>query len=340
MAHRRSAPLLPLLAALLLPACHDQASGGAGARDGIAAVGSSTVYPFTTTVAELYVAAHPGVAPPVIEETGTGAGLRLFCAGVGARFPDIVDASRRMRASEYRICRRNGAGALLEVELGLDGVAIGRSRLGPAFPLTPARLYRALAAAPGGRPNAARLWSDVDPALPASPITVYGPPATSGTRDAFVQLILLPGCRAVERRVTAGCTRIREDDAYVDAGESDNLTVQKIAANPAALGIFGFSYLAENRGTLAGVPINGVLPDRASIATGRYPGARPLFLYVKTAHLDAMPGLRGFLRTYAASWSEHGPLARHGLIPAPASVQARSAATIEREIPLDPGTLS
>ncbi|WP_093666118.1 substrate-binding domain-containing protein [Sphingomonas gellani] len=341
MARRLLQTLFPLGALVAsVTACHDQALGGMGGRDSIAAVGSSTVYPFTTTVAELYVATHPHAAAPVIEETGTGAGLRLFCAGIGSAFPDIADASRRMRADEYRACARNGAGALVEVQLGLDGIAIGRSRAGPAIALTPAQIYRALAAAPGGRPNTARRWSDVDPALPDSPITVYGPPATSGTRDAFGQLILLPGCRAAERRATPACLRIREDGAYVDAGESDNAIVQKLSANPAALGVFGFSYLAENADSLAGVPINGIAPDRPSIATGRYPGARPLFLYVKKAHLDAVPGLHAFLDLYARSWGKGGPLARHGLIPAPAAVQARGVAALRGETLLNPAELS
>ena len=321
---------------LLLAACHDQASGGLGTRDSISAVGSSTVYPFTTTVAEQYLAANADAEPPVIEETGTGAGMRLFCAGIGAAYPDIVDASRRIRLSEYRNCAAHGVDRLIEVQLGLDGIAIGRSRAGPPIALTPAQIYRALAQAPGGRPNTARRWSDVDPALPATQILVYGPPATSGTRDAFAELILLPGCRAIEGRAGPACTRLREDGAYADAGENDNLIVRKLSTNPAALGIFGWSYLAENGGTLAGVPINGVEPTRASISAGRYPGARPLFLYVKAAHLAAVPGLRTFLRLYAANWSDGGALARRGLIPASADVQARSLSAIQREIPLDP----
>lgn len=335
-----------------LGACRDQASGGGGgARTEIRAVGSSTVYPFTTTVAEAFVAADPDAAAPVIESTGTGAGMRLFCAGIGAAHPDIANASRRMKASEYRDCARHGADELLEIPVGIDGLAFAQARNGPAFRLTPALLYRALAANPGGKPNAARLWSDLDPGLPAAPIQVYGPPATSGTRDALAELILTKGCEAWDpaaKRLArsdpdaakALCTRVREDGAYVDAGENDNLIVQKLQSNPNAIGVFGYSYLEENLGDARGLAIDGVAPSYATIADGRYPGARTLYLYVKKAHLDAVPGLRTFLKLYATQWGPGGPLAKRGLIVAPKAVRAQAAAVIARETPLDPGTLS
>jgi phosphate transport system substrate-binding protein len=342
--------LRPLALSLLafLAACHDQASGGgAGAREQIRVVGSSTVYPFTTLVAEQFVARDPDNAAPVIEATGTGAGMRLFCAGLGAAHPDIADASRRITAAEYRLCRANGVGPVLEVPIGLDGVALAEALSGPKLSLTTADLYRALAATPGGRPNAARTWADVNPALPAVPIQVYGPPATSGTRDALTELILAPGCAravpgaaALAKSDPAGharlCTHLREDGAFIDAGENDNLIVQKLAANPQALGVFGYSYLEENAGSVRGVPIDGVAPGYAAIASGRYPGSRPLYLYVKRHHLDAVPGLRDFLRLFAASWGADGPLVRRGLIAAPPAVQAQAARTIAAETPLDP----
>ena len=340
--------LLAAIAGLLLAGCHDQASGGgSGARDEIRIVGSSTVYPFTTTVAEQFVLADPRAPAPVIESTGTGAGLRLFCGGVGAAFPDIADASRRITAAEFRRCQANGAGALLEVVIGIDGIAVAQARGASPPELTPALLYRALAYAPGGRPNRAHRWSDLDPALPATPIRVYGPPATSGTRDALTALILAPGCRAAEPAAArlgpagfaARCLRLREDGAYVDAGENDNLIVRKLRADPGVLGIFGYSYLEENRDTVEGVAISGVRPTYAAIAQGRYPGSRPLFLYVKRAHLAAVPGLRRFLALYAASWAPGGPLVRRGLIAAPPAVSARSAAVIAHEIVLDPAGL-
>ncbi len=334
-----------------LGACVDQATGGgAGARDQIRVVGSSTVYPFTTLVAEQYIADDPDARPPVIESTGTGAGIRLFCAGVGASYPDLVDASRRMKRNEYAECARNGAGDLMEVQIGLDGIAIAEARQGPAIRLTPELLFRALAAAPGGQRNTSHNWHDLDPALPATPIRVYGPPATSGTREAFAELILARGCETVTPALAtlrerdreafdARCLRVREDGVYVDAGENDNLIVQKLGANPDALGIFGYSYLEENGDAVRGVAIGGVPPTYQAIADGRYPGARPLYVYVKRAHLRAVPGLRRFLELYAANWMPGGPLTRRGLIPSPAGVRAHAAAAIRQNQPLDPRVL-
>ena len=343
--------VLPLAAAVGLAACVDQAAGGgAGSRNQIKVVGSSTVYPFTTIVAEQFLANAPRAKPPVIESTGTGAGMKLFCAGIGAAHPDIENASRRIRLSEYRSCAAHGAGALLEVQIGIDGIAFAEALNGPRMVLTPVDIYRALAATPGGRRNAARTWRDVNPALPAVPIQVYGPPATSGTRDALAELIMAAGCETLDPAMAgarerdpdafaARCQRVREDGAYVDAGENDNLIVQKLQSNPNALGIFGYAYLEENAGAVRGVPLGGVAPGYQSIADGRYPGARPLFLYVKKAHLRAIPGLRTFVRQYARLWGSEGPLARRGLIAAPPEVQRRSAMIVADEIALDPATL-
>ena len=223
--------VMPIVLLALVAACHDQASGGAGARDQIRAVGSSTVYPFTTIVAEQFLANNPDARPPVIESTGTGAGMKLFCGGIGAAYPDIENASRRMKRSEFDTCARNGAGDILEIQVGIDGVAFAEAKNGPKMPLTPADLYRALAANPNGRPNTARTWRDVNPALPATPIQVYGPPSTSGTRDALAELILAKGCEEVDPAAKAmkahdedafkkRCQRVREDGAYIDAGEN------------------------------------------------------------------------------------------------------------------------
>ena len=276
-----------LAGATLIGGCVDQANGGgAGSRDQITAVGSSTVYPFTTMIAEQLVANDPDAKAPVIESTGTGAGMKLFCAGIGAGHPDIEDASRRMKASEYKDCAANGAGQILEIQVGIDGIAFAEAKNGPRMQLTPADLYKALAATPGGRRNTARMWSDVNPALPPSPIQVYGPPATSGTRDALTELILDKGCESVSPAAhamketdkdgyAALCTRIRDDGAYIDAGENDNLIVQKMQSNPNAIGIFGYSYLEENRDNVNGVPLNGVAPTYATIADNAYPGSRP-----------------------------------------------------------------
>ena len=346
----RSLPLIA--AALTLAGCQDQANGGgAGSRDQITAVGSSTVYPFTTIVAEQLIANDPDAKAPVIESTGTGAGMKLFCAGVGAAHPDIENASRRMKASEYAACEKNGVGPVLEIQVGIDGIAFAESKTGPRMKLTPADLYKALAASPGGKPNTARTWRDVNPALPAIPIQVYGPPSTSGTRDALAELILTKGCEESDPAAKplaksdpdahkALCTRVREDGMYIDAGENDNLIVQKLQSNPNGIGIFGYSYLEENLNAVNGVPINGVFPTYDAIADGSYPGSRPLYVYVKKAHLAAIPGLRTFLKLYATNWGRTGPLVRRGLIAAPEPVLARSARIIAQEIPLDASELN
>jgi len=342
--------LLGVLGALA--ACVDQANGGgAGSRDQITAVGSSTVYPFTTMIAEQLVANDPDAKAPVIESTGTGAGMKLFCAGVGAAHPDIEDASRRMKASEYATCAKNGVRDVIEIQVGIDGIAFAEAKNGPKMQLTPTDLYKALAANPGGKVNTARVWRDVNPALPAVPIQVYGPPATSGTRDALAELILTKGCESSDPTAKALaksdaeahkalCTRVREDGVYVDAGENDNLIVQKLQSNPNAIGVFGYSYLEENKDDVNGVSISGVAPTYATIADNAYPGSRPLYIYVKKAHLTAIPGLRNLLRLYAANWGATGPLVKRGLIASPAAMQARSAAIIANETVLDPAVLS
>jgi phosphate transport system substrate-binding protein len=349
--HGRVAIVAASALAVLLCGCTDQADGGGmGSRDQIKVVGSSTVFPFTTVVAEQFVEQTPGVKSPVIESTGTGGGMKLFCGGVGAAHPDIEDASRRMTAAEYARCKANGVAGVIEVQVGLDGIAFAEAKTGPGLRLTVADLYRAMAAAPDGRPNTARVWRDVNPALPATPIQIYGPPATSGTRDALAALILARGCEGVHPELAAlklhdpdafaqHCTRIREDGVYVDAGENDNLIVQKLQANPDAIGIFGYSYLEENRDRLNGIAIDGVAPTYGTIAQNRYPGSRPLYLYVKKAHLGAIRGLREYVRHYAASWNPDGPLIAKGLIASPADVRARAAAIVAGETPLDPRSL-
>lgn len=338
--------------ALTLSACTDQANGGgAGSRDQIKVVGSSTVYPFTTLVAEQFVNKNPGMKAPVIESTGTGAGMKLFCAGVGARHPDIVDASRRMKLSEFNTCSENGADRIMEIQIGLDGIAFAESNNGPKLQLTPVDIYLALAANPKGKPNTAKTWKDVNPALPAVAIQVYGPPATSGTRDALAELILARGCAAIypdsigmkDKKpddFANACTRIRDDGPYVDAGENDNLIVQKLQSNPNAVGIFGYSYLEENKDKLIGVPISGVTPTYETITAGTYPGSRPLFIYVKKAHLTAIPGLPQFLDAFAGAWGPGGPLVKRGLIAAPQSVRDASAAIIKNGTALDGRTLN
>ena len=332
--------------AMALSACGGSGGSTAGSRDFVRAVGSSTVYPFATAVAEQ--TAKAGGKSPVIESTGTGAGMKLFCAGVGARFPDIEDASRRIKRSEYDDCRKNGVSDIVEIQIGVDGLALGESNRGSKMALTTRDIYLAIAANPDGKPNRSRTWADVNPTLPATPIVVYGPPSTSGTRDSLTELIMTPGCdqapvnaalKTDENRHKDRCTRIREDGAYVDAGENDNLIVQKLGANPDAVGIFGYSFLEENLDSLSGIPINGVAPTYASIASFSYPGARPLYIYVKKAHVRAIPGLKQFIAEYVSAWNPNDYLARRGLIAATPDVRAKNARIAADLQTLDPGTL-
>ena len=231
------------ISALALTACGD--SGG-GTRDSIRAVGSSTVYPFAKAVSESFARSNPDFKSPLVESTGTGGGIQLFCAGIGANTPDIANASRRMKASEFAECQANGVNEIVEIQIGLDGIAFASAQGGIQMNLTPEIVYKALAANPHGKPQTARTWADVDPSLPNEPILVYGPPSTSGTRDALKELVLQKGCEADpamkalkdsdEVRYDQICTEVRSDGAYVDQGEQDNLIVQKIESNAKAVG--------------------------------------------------------------------------------------------------------
>lgn len=316
---------LAAAAALSLSAC--DAPGAGGTRDSIRAVGSSTVYPFAKVVAENFARSNPDFKSPLIESTGTGGGIALFCEGVGPNTPDIANASRRMKKSEFETCQANGVEDVIELQVGLDGIAFASAQGGIMMNLTPEIVYKAIAARPYGEEQTAKTWADVDPSLPAEPILVYGPPSTSGTRDALKELVLEVGCDANpameqlkesdEDRHAQICTEVRSDGAYVDQGEQDNLIVQKIGNNPKAVGVFGYSYLEENAGKVQGLPMNGVEPTYENISSFEYPGARPLYIYVKKAHLDAIPGLKEFIAEWTDSWGRDGPLAKIGLVPSP-----------------------
>jgi phosphate transport system substrate-binding protein len=320
-----------VVAALSLTGC---GGGQSATRDQVRAVGSSTVYPFAKAVAESLARADATIKAPIIESTGTGAGMKLFCAGVGPQHPDLEDASRRMKKSEFEDCVKNGVKEIVEIQVGLDGVAFAEGSKGPSIALTPEDVYKALAKTPYGKPNTAKSWKDVNPALPDEPILVYGPPSTSGTRDAFKELILVRGCdsdpamkalkESDSKKHDAVCGEVREDGAYVDAGENDNLIVQKIEANPKALGIFGYSYLEENGDRLKGLTMNGVMPSYETISNFTYPGARPLYIYVKKAHLKAIPGLQAYVTEWTKLWSKGGVLAKAGMVVAPDEVLAAS----------------
>ena len=308
----------------------------ADARSQMRAVGSSTVYPFAKAVAERMSRANPKIPAPIIESTGTGGGMKLFCAGVGERFPDVANASRRMKASEAKTCKANGVTSITEIQVGIDGLALATARSTALNNLTQREIYMALAKTPFGKPNRAKTWKDVNPKLPAIPIRVYGPPPTSGTRDSLVELILSPGCesngsmaalkKSDEAKYKSVCHTLRQDGAFIEAGENDNLIVQKLAGNPNTLGFFGYSFLEENPGKLKGVSINGVAPTYESISSFKYPGARPLYIYIKNAHAKAIPAVRAFAAEFTkeSAFGPSGYLRRAGLIASTGGIRARS----------------
>lgn len=321
-----------VLMSLALSAC----DAGGGARNTVHAVGSSTVYPFAKVVSENFTRSNSDVSSPLIESTGTGNGIQLFCSGLGSNTPDIANASRRMKPEEFDRCLSNKVDDVIEVQVGLDGIAFASAKGGIMLNLSPRSVYEALAANPYGKPQTAKTWKDVDPALPSDPILVYGPPSTSGTRDALKELVLEAGCQSNpdmkalkarnEEEYKQICTEVRDDGGYVDQGEQDNLIVQKIVGNPRAVGIFGFSYLEENTDKVQGLPMNGVDPTYENISSFAYPGARAMYLYVKKAHLRAIPGLEGFMQEWVKSWGKDGPLARRGMVAmSPEQMQANEA---------------
>jgi len=331
--------LAPALVGALLALAGCEGGGGSGARDSIRAVGSSTVYPFAKLVSESFARSYPDFNSPLIESTGTGGGIQLFCSGVGADTPDIANASRRMKLSEFEKCQANGVEDIVEVQVGLDGIAFASKKGGIDLDLSPRIVYEALAASPYGREQTAETWADVDPSLPDVPILVYGPPSTSGTRDALKELVLEAGCdsdpamEALKQsdpdRHQQVCTEVRSDGAYSDQGEQDNLIVQKIEANPRSVGVFGYSYLEENLDKVQGLPMNGLQPTYDNIASFDYPGARPLYLYVKKAHMRAIPGLSEYLQEWVRNWDKGGLLARGGLVASPPEERERNARKVD-----------
>ena len=302
-------------------------------RDQIRIVGSSTVYPFTTAVAEQFGKTGGGKTP-VVESTGTGGGFKRFCAGVGPTHPDLTNASRALRTSEFNDCQKNGVKDVVEMKVGIDGLTIAHSKGGPAIKLTLTQVFLALAEkVPGAdgalvaNPN--KNWSDIDKSLPNIKIEVLGPPPTSGTRDSFHELFMEVGALSIPalaelRKKDAksfdnAWKSLRKDGAYVEAGENDNVIVQKLEANKNAFGIFGFSFLDENTAKLAGVAMDGVEPTYDTISSGKYKGARPLFIYVKKQHVGVIPGIDKLVAEYvsAKAMSKDGYLARKGLVALP-----------------------
>ena len=316
----------------------------AEARDHIKIVGSSTVFPYTQAVAEEFTRKH-GQKAPVVESTGTGGGMKIFCQGIGEQYPDITGASRVMKKSEWAECEKSGVTDVTEVLIGYDGLSIAQSRKGKPMNLTKSQIYLALAAEipVDGKfaPNPHKKWSDVDKSLPDIPILVYGPPPTSGTRDAFVELAMQEGCQALdfmkeqkgkldksayENLVKNQCSRMRQDGPFIEAGENDNLIVQRLEADPNAVGIFGYSFLYENEDKLQAVKVNGVEPSFESIASGEYSISRPLFIYIKNAHREVIPGLKEFVAEYVSdeAMGQNGYLAERGMVPLQPDVLAKT----------------
>ena len=305
------------------------------ARDSISIVGSSTVYPFSTAVAEQF-GKTSNFKTPKIESTGTGGGFKLFCGGVGVNFPDISNASRAIKDSEKKTCADNGVKDIVEVKIGYDGIVLANAKSAAPMKLTRKEIYLALAkevpdSANAGKliPNPYKTWKEINPELPDAAIEVLGPPPTSGTRDAFVEMVMVVGAeefdfikamaKSDKNAFKAASESVREDGAYIEAGENDNLIVQKLQANPKALGIFGFSFLDQNADVVQGSIIEGEVPTFEAISAGKYVVSRPLFFYVKKAHIDVIPGIKEFTTEFTSekAWGPEGYLADKGMIPMP-----------------------
>ena len=341
-----------LAAASLLALC---ASPAFAVRDQIRIVGSSTVYPFTTAVAEQF-GKKSGMKTPVVESTGTGGGMKLFCEGVGEDKPDATNASRRMKKGEFESCQKNGVTDIVEMLIGFDGLTLAQSKAGNPMKISRKNLFLALAKEVPGADgklvaNPYKMWNEIDPSLPAVKIEVLGPPPTSGTRDSLHELFMEPGAleidtlkelkKADSKAFDAVWKSLREDGAYVEAGENDNVIVQKLDANPNAFGVFGFSFLEENAAKLAGVEIDGVAPAFESIADGSYKPSREMFVYIKKAHVGVIPGLAEFANEYVSesATGEDGYLGDKGLVPLPGDRHEKMAATVKAMEPMTGGEL-
>lgn len=322
--------ILNLAAATLLAAT--AFSTIAEARDEIRIVGSSTVYPFTTAVAEAF--GKVSGKTPVVESTGTGGGMKLFCAGAGDDTPDFTNASRQIKKSEFEDCVKNGVTEIVEIKVGFDGLSIAQSKDAPDVALTKTQLFLALAKEIPGADgklvaNPYKMWNEIDPALPATKIEVLGPPTTSGTRDSFAELVMEKGAEGIEslaamKKADAKAFEkvwksMREDGAFVEAGENDNLIVQKLQANKDAFGIFGYSFLEENAASIKGASVDGAVPTYESIASGDYKVSRPLYIYAKKQHVGTVPGMAEFLAEYVSDGAlgEDGYLADKGIVTLP-----------------------
>ncbi len=324
-------------------------AGQVHARDAISVVGSSTVYPFATVVAERF-GRVTGMPTPKIESTGSGGGFKLFCDGIGVDTADITNASRRIKQSEFEMCQDNGVSDVVEVLIGYDGIAVANSVDSDQLSLTTADLFLALAKEvpdpDGGEslvPNPYKTWNEVNADLPTSKIEVLGPPPTSGTRDAFVELAMEGGCEEFdvitaldEDAMETACQTMREDGAYIEAGENDNLIVQKLEANPEAVGIFGFSFLDQNSDKVQSSVIDGSEATFETIASGDYNISRPLYFYVKAQHVGTVPGIEEYLAEFTseAAFGEDGYLADKGMIPLPEDMREEVRTATEEMTPM------
>lgn len=328
------------------------ATNAAQARDQIRIVGSSTVFPFSTAVAENF-GRTTSFKTPVVESTGSGGGLKLFCSGVGVEHPDITNASRRIKKSEVERCAQNGVDKITEVKIGFDGIVIANAKSAPQVSLTLRQVFLALAKVVPADENGDKLidnpykkWSDIDPSLPNAAIEVLGPPPTSGTRDAFAELALEGGCKTFpgitalkksdRKKYKAVCHGVREDGAYVEAGENDVLIVNKLVANPNAFGVFGFSFLDQNADQVQGSKIKGVEPTFDDIANGKYPVSRSMFFYVKNAHVGKIPGIADYVAEFTSekAWGPDGYLVDKGLIPLPDDLRKNVSSSAKALSPL------
>jgi phosphate transport system substrate-binding protein len=322
------------------------------ARDTVSIVGSSTVYPFATVVAERF-GRNTDFPTPKIESTGSGGGLKLFCQGVGTQHPDITNASRRMKTSEFENCQANGVKEITEVRIGADGIVMANSKEAEKLDLSLKQIFLALAKDvpnPDGSnelvANPYMNWSEIDSSLPDMEISVMGPPPTSGTRDAFVELAMESGCKQFdmiaqmedenENQFKTVCHSMREDGPFVEAGENDNLIVQRLAQDPETLGIFGYSFLMENTGQIQAATVNGVEPTPEAISSDKYPVARSLWFYVKKAHVGVVPGIQEYISEFTSegAWGDNGYLVDVGLIPSPRNERMKIAKAVKELAPM------
>ena len=347
----------------ILVAAMSAASVMVDARDSVSVVGSSTVYPFATVVAERF-GNSSSFKTPKIESTGSGGGLKLFCAGVGVEHPDITNASRRIKSSELKRCMDNGVEDVVEVQVGFDGIVIANSRESTPYKLSRKDIFLALAkdipnpnkeCGPDAQPasykdcliaNPYKTWKEVNPALPDEKIEVLGPPPTSGTRDAFAELALEGGCKKfgwikqlkeeAKSEYKGICHTVREDGHYIEAGENDNLIVSKLVANPSSIGVFGFSFLEQNEDKVQGATVEGKEPTFESIADKSYPISRPLYFYVKKAHIGVVPGIEGYIKEFTSeqAWGDEGYLADKGMIPLSPDLRAKFAKAVRELTPM------